>query len=134
MSETERVLAANRRFYQAFNSGDAARLEALLAGREDVACVHPGWPALRSRREVVESWRAILCSRNAPQVSCGAEQVLLNGETAVVLCEESIGGVTLVATNVFVRDQGEWRLLHHQATPINPAMGTRPTERPPVLH
>lgn len=134
MSETELVLAANRLFYQAFNGGDPAGIEALLARRDDVTCVHPGWPALRTRQSVLESWQAILASRSPPKVTCGAEKVTLNGETAVVLCEEHVSGVTLVATNIFVLDQGEWRLLHHQATPINPNMGSRPADRPPVLH
>ncbi|QJE73237.1 nuclear transport factor 2 family protein [Aerophototrophica crusticola] len=134
MSETDLVLAANRRFYQAFNNGDADRLVALLADRDDVACVHPGWPALLNRAEVVASWRSILRSRMTPQVSCTGEHVILNGETAVVLCQETINGVALAATNIYVRVGGDWRLLHHQATPVNPGMDNRPAERPPVLH
>jgi hypothetical protein len=35
-----------------------------------------------------------------------------------VLCVETVGEATLVATNLFKRVEGEWRLVHHQASPI----------------
>ncbi|HTZ34792.1 MAG TPA: nuclear transport factor 2 family protein [Stellaceae bacterium] len=37
------------------------------------------------------------------------------GETALVVCEEELGGGTLIASNWFVREDGDWRIAHHQA-------------------
>ncbi len=34
---------------------------------------------------------------------------------AIVVCYETVGQFTLVATNVFVREEGAWRMVHHQS-------------------
>ena len=43
---------------------------------------------------------------------------LLYGEVALVLCEEELDGGTLIASNLFVREDGAWRIAHHQAGQI----------------
>ena len=42
------------------------------------------------------------------------------GESAFVICEEQVAEDVLIATNVFVRERGGWKLAHHQAAPIAP--------------
>jgi argininosuccinate lyase len=37
---------------------------------------------------------------------------------ALVLCEEELEGGTLAASNFFVREDGVWRIAHHQAGQI----------------
>jgi hypothetical protein len=37
---------------------------------------------------------------------------------ALVTCEEELDGSSLAASNLFVLENGLWRLVHHQATPI----------------
>lgn len=112
------LLAANQAFYEAFQRRDYAAMEALWARRAPVACIHPGWDPLFSRETVLESWRAILASPRQPAVACSRARPHLLGEAAYVVCVESIGGADLVATNVFVREDGAWRLVHHQAGPV----------------
>ena len=51
----------------------------------------------------------------APEIDCRNARAYLLGETAYVICYEILKGTTLVATNVFVREGGEWRIAHHQA-------------------
>jgi ketosteroid isomerase-like protein len=115
MTEREAVLAANREFYRAFAASDIRAMEALWARRAAIACIHPGWPALSGREAVIESWRGILGNPDAPTIACNDEEVLLYGDVALVLCEEELDGGTLVASNFFVREDGEWRIAHHQA-------------------
>jgi hypothetical protein len=38
---------------------------------------------------------------------------------ALVTCEEELDGGSLAASNLFVLENGLWRLVHHQATPIH---------------
>ena len=57
-TDLEAVLASNRLFYRSFDNRDLASLEALWARRAPVACIHPGWPALHGREEVMLSWRS----------------------------------------------------------------------------
>ena len=66
----------------------------------------------------MESWRSILSNPEAPRIACYDERVLLYGETALVLCEEELEGGTLIASNLFVREEGVWRIAHHQAGQI----------------
>lgn len=120
------VLEVNSRFYAAFAARDAVALEALWARVAPVTCVHPGWDALRGRDEVVRSFLAILAG-DPPDIRCSAASAQVLGEAAVVVCHEQVPGAgTLVATNVFVREAGGWRICHHQAGPMQ-----QPAASPP---
>jgi ketosteroid isomerase-like protein len=131
MSETEAdaLLAANLDFYRAFATRDMASMERVWARETPVLCLHPGWTLLRGRDAVLESWRQILTNPEAPHVTCHEDQAFLFGEVGIVICEEEIDGGVLVceeelaggslaATNMFVKEQGLWRLVHHQASLI----------------
>lgn len=82
---------------------------------------------LTDRDTIISSWIAILTSPDAPRIACYDERVLLYGDTALVLCEEELSGGTLAATNLFVREDGGWRIAHHHAGQIV----RRPAERRP---
>ena len=112
------VLAQNRAFYAAFRQRDLDSMDELWAQRVTVACVHPGWQPIRGREQVMASWRAILGQSSVPQVRCADASAHVMGETAFVLCEELLGEGRLVATNIFVREDDDWRLVHHQAGPM----------------
>jgi hypothetical protein len=83
-----------------------------------VLCVHPGWTPLIGREAVLASWRDILGNPEAPSVACHDDTAFLYGEVAIVLCEEALPAGRLAATNVFAKEDGAWRLVHHQASPI----------------
>ncbi len=124
MSDTAELLFANEAFYHVFRSRDVAAMEALWARRAPITCVHPGWHALNTREAVMESWDGILSNPKAPKVDCRGARAHLLGELGVVLCYEIIGGSVLTATNIFLREDGAWRLVHHHAGPC----GTPPAE------
>ena len=114
------VLERNRAFYTAFRRRDMATMESLWARSAKVACVHPGWQPIRGRGEVMASLSAILGQPQVPQIRCEDVSVHVVGDAAFVVCEEVLREGRLVATNVFVREEGDWRLLHHQAGPMAP--------------
>ena len=116
MGDEERVLAANAAFYSAFATRDADAMDAVWAAREPVACIHPGWRALRGRDAVLASWRNILGGPGAPPITCAAAAAHVFGDAAFVICIERIPAVELIATNVFVREDGEWKMVHHHAS------------------
>jgi len=118
MSDDEAVRDANRRFYEAFAARDLAALDALLARDAPSACVHPGWPPLVGRDEVLASWEGILGSGQSPAITFSDATVHLLGDAAYVICIEHLPGGHLVATNVFVRESGAWKMSHHQAGAI----------------
>ena len=132
--EVESVLASNREFYRAFRERDLAAMERLWADNISVACIHPGWDALTSRGAIIDSWRGILSNRQSPRIRCQDEAVLFVGETAMVLCHEIIGEQTLIATNVMVKQDAQWRLVHHQATPLANAGAVAEDEPSATVH
>ncbi len=117
MSETAKLLFANDAFYNAFSSRDASAMDALWAHQTPVTCIHPGWQALTSRDDVMESWRAILGNPNAPSITCRGAQGIIRGDVGLVVCYEMIDKAVLVASNIFVRESDAWLLMHHQAGP-----------------
>ena len=90
----------------------------LWAKSPEVSCLHPGWNLLRGD-DVMESWRRILSNPDQLRIVSGGAGVTLLGDAALVLCRELVGGAALIATNLFVREDGDWRLLHHHSGPVS---------------
>jgi hypothetical protein len=132
MTDSDAVLAANLEFYRAFTTRDLVAMEALWARQSPVACIHPGWPPLTERDTVMESWQGILANPEAPRIACYDERVQLYGDVALVICEEELDGGTLIASNFFVREDGGWRLAHHQAGQLVARRPQGRRERPPA--
>jgi len=131
MSPEEReVVEANAAFYAAFARRDADAMDALWARDAEVACLHPGWEPLLGREAVVTSWRRILLGGGAPaQIRCEHPMAHVTGDAAWVVCNEVIPGGTLAATNLFVRERGSWRMVHHHASPMAVRAEPSPTFR-----
>ncbi|TDI62449.1 MAG: DUF4440 domain-containing protein [Alphaproteobacteria bacterium] len=115
MDVTEDVLSANEAFYDAFVAGDMQAMSAVWAAQTPITCLHPGWAPVAGREAVLESWRGIVESPQRPIIECHQPSVGIHGEMAIVLCYESLGGGFLFATNIFVQEDGAWRMIHHHA-------------------
>lgn len=122
--DEEAVLEANAAFYRAFDQRDLEALAALWAEHAPVGCIHPGWAPLHGRKSVVASWKRIL-EGQPPRIACLGARAHIFGDCALVICSEHLEGGTLAATNVFAREGGAWKLVHHQAgaqpEPVDPA-------------
>ena len=110
-------MAVNEAFYEAVARGDFEAMEALWARHHPVACVHPGWPPLVGREAVLESWEVLLAGGAGGRVRPEEVHACCFGASAYILCIEEMASVRLVATNIFVVEDGAWRLCHHQAAP-----------------
>jgi len=115
---TTALLAANEAFYRAFVRGDIEEMENLWSGTASVACIHPGWNALRGREAVLASWRSIMGSGQIPRVVCANPTVHIVGEAGFVLCEERVGAAVLIATNIFALEGDAWKMVHHHSAPV----------------
>ncbi|MEC9368581.1 MAG: nuclear transport factor 2 family protein [Pseudomonadota bacterium] len=113
---TRDVLAANAAFYAAFRSGDLQAMESLWSRSRDVCIYHPSQRGIEGREAVMRSWRDILLDGAPPMIYPVDPIAILGGSVALVVCEEDIEGRRLIATNVFVREDGGWRLTQHHAT------------------
>lgn len=156
-TDVEQVELANTAFYEALERGDFDELSDLWLdtdaaperdddpeSRDDeddaqddepaISCVHPGWPVLTGRGEVLRSYALIMANTEYIQFFLTDLHVGVAGDTALVTCTENIlsggpppeGGGELgplvgqlvVATNVFRRTVDGWKLWSHHASPV----------------
>ena len=121
-AEARGLLAANRDFYRIVGDRDVSAMATLWAVTAPVACVHPGWPPLVGRDRVLQSWNEILRGAQPPSIRCYEEYPLIYGDFGQVVCLEIINGALLAATNIFIKEDGAWRLINHQASPVASAI------------
>jgi hypothetical protein len=76
----------------------------------------------------MQSWAAILNNPDNQGVAMRGAKARRYGETAFVTCYEMIGENLLAATNVFVLEDGAWKLVHHHAGPCNMPPADLPEE------
>jgi ketosteroid isomerase-like protein len=110
-------------FYEALDAGDIEALLELWLDDADVVCVHPGGPRLVGFAAVAQAWRSILAN-GAVQIRVGARKAL-EAPTVVVhhVVEEIliVRGreqrlVQVLATNVYVKTPGGWKMVLHHAS------------------
>ncbi|MFJ9027728.1 nuclear transport factor 2 family protein [Streptomyces sp. NPDC102274] len=115
--------------------GDFDVLSALwLDGGDDgISCVHPGWPVLTGRGEVLRSYALIMANTEYIQFFLTDVVVSVSADTALVTCTENIlsggpaeesgelgplVGQLVVATNVFRRTPEGWKIWSHHGSPV----------------
>ena len=125
-ADRDAVLAANRAFYQAFESLDGERMAAVWLREARVTCTHPGWRRLLGFGAVLKSWEDIFSGTFGVRIEIRDEVAEVRGDTAWVTCTEVLetrlpDGVShglVEATNVFERRDGRWWLVHHHGSPL----------------
>lgn len=126
-AEKERALAANAAFYAAFSTSNLAAMDALWSTTRDVAVFHPNWQGIKGRDAVMRSWATILNGAEMADIRPVGAHVILSGKMAMVICEEDLVAIRMIATNIFMNEGGTWRIVHHQATRLPEAV-PNPTE------
>lgn len=125
------VAAANLAFYRALEARSLAEMDEVWLRGDSASCVHPGWHRLDGWDEVRRSWENIFANSRPWTVSCEDVRIGVAGDVAWVTCTEEIApfgaerpedAARMQATNLFGRVDGQWRLIHHHASP-SPAEG-----------
>ena len=106
------VEEANARFYRVFESLDLRQMDEVWAHADHVRCVHPGWGLLTGWDAVRESWEAIFKNSEEMRFSITDVNAYVEGPIG------NISVTSLLATNIFERSAGEWRMIHHHASHI----------------
>lgn len=120
------LLRANRAFYQSFEKLDIEGMRALWLPDTCVRCIHPGGEVLVGIERVLAAWTAIFENTLEIKFEIHDPAIELNGDMGWVTQVERIktkmeeGPVTseAAATNLFVRREGQWRMVLHHASPI----------------
>lgn len=131
--------AAESAFYEAFKALDSEAMSLVWMKSSDASCIHPGGPLLQGTDRVLESWVEIFRDSNPPTVKVRLIQASADSHLAVHTVEESISSgsgtrqAVVLATNVYVRMDGGWRMLAHHASLPLVERSIEPST-PPALH
>ena len=162
-TDVEQVELANTAFYEALERGDFDELSSIWLTPSDlghdeefhdpaqageISCVHPGWPVLNGRGEVLRSYALIMANTEYIQFFLTDVHVSVTGDTALVTCTENIlsggpapedsdelgplVGQLVVATNVFRRTPEGWKLWSHHASPVLAESGEEEEDESPA--
>ncbi len=110
-------------FYEALDAADSEAVNELWLEDDDVVCIHPGGPRLTGYAAVRSSWAAIL--GNGPvHARCTLVKSLETPTVALHnVIEEVVVGegtkqqvVRVLATNVYVKTPGGWKMVLHHAS------------------
>lgn len=118
------VLATNLRFYEAFGSLNIDEMGNVWESSERVLCIHPGWKLLRGWEDIRKSWEGIFYNTTLMHFTITDAVAIIQGDCAWVSCVENITNVVdgratnfgVQATNIFIRGEGGWRIVHHHAS------------------
>ncbi len=127
----ETAEAAEEAFYDAMQRGDVIGMMSLWADDDDAICIHPGGPRLVGRRAIEISWQEILAD-GGMDIRPSAIHVIAGPVISVHNVVEELGvegepgiqTVSCLATNVYVKDGGGWKLLVHHAGPARDDLPT----------
>lgn len=125
--EAKKLLArANRAFYRSFEALDLDAMGRVWADDDEIQCIHPGWELLTGRECVMRSWELIFANTNSIRFDVTDLTLKIAGDMAWITAIENIlsdaGGSRFrsqaVATNLFSRRDGEYRMILHHASPV----------------
>ena len=126
LTEIEAVKLANQLFYRAFETLDIDQMSGVWDDQYEVTCVHPGWPLIQGREEVIHSWASIFNNTMVMQFTITETSVHIAGDWAWVGCTESLRSVVdgrvneakIEATNIFSKHGERWMIVHHHGSPV----------------
>ncbi|MBD0269297.1 MAG: nuclear transport factor 2 family protein [Cyanobacteria bacterium Co-bin8] len=124
--DREAILAANDRFYRAFEKKDLEAMTAAWSKGINSLCIHPGRKALKGWEAIGTSWEQIFKNTRYLEIDTDIISIESSGDLAYVVLIETIlqvgSGRRLeaqsMATNIFERMGGQWYLVHHHGSPI----------------
>lgn len=134
---------AEQAFYQAFENADLAAMMQIWADDDTIACAHPMGKLLQGRTTVRESWRQLFSGDQRMHFRLQHQQIRQSETIAVHSVLETIflhgdnrPRPPIIATNVFVRTDGGWRMVLHHASPsvIDNTQPESGEDAPPPLH
>ena len=136
---------AENAFYEALERCDLEAMMAVWAEDEDIVCVHPAGTRLAGQDQVRASWTQMFAGGAHARVQVSHLAAVSGVMFAVHSVQENFTlqgarpgdprPVPIVATNVYLRTAGGWRMIVHHASPApgQPEPQT-PDSVPKILH
>ncbi len=115
---------AESAFYEALERADLETMMAVWSEDEEIVCVHPNGQRLAGQEQVREAWRQMFGGGPVMHIRI-TQQVVVTGmmvEVRSVHENITVAGEPgprppMLATNVYLRTPGGWRMVLHHASP-----------------
>lgn len=132
---------ASRAFYESFEQGDIAAMMAVWSDDDEIFCIHPGGPRNVGQAAVRGAWEEIFGGPARLRFQLEQQLFFVGASMAVqsvfeylqVDDEPKLRGPA-IATNVYTRTAGGWRILAHHAAVAPTAAAAPAPPRPGTLH
>lgn len=129
---------AEAAFYDAFIKHDLEAMMMVWADEDEIYCVHPRGPRVAGVAQVRESWRQIFTGARDMQFHIREQHLVQAMMVSVHSVYERIvlpegARAWVLATNIYVRTGGGWRMMVHHASPT-PALEEAAPRRVKTLH
>ena len=115
---------AEAAFYEALERADLEGMMAVWAEDEEIVCVHPAGPRIAGLAEVRASWARIFSGGGGTRVlithrveTSGVMQAVHSLHENFTAAAGEPPPAPVVATNVYLRGAGGWRMIVHHASP-----------------
>lgn len=113
---------ANNQFYDAFRAGDYVSMSKIWGSGEHVQCIHPAAECIAGRQDVLASWKLILNSSGRLRIALEDVRIYASDTegfvTAVEVVDAEDSQGRIVATNIFEKQNGVWKIVHHHGGPV----------------
>lgn len=131
--------AAEAAFYAAFEARDLDAMMAVWATADSIACIHPLAAPLNGRVAVATGWHSMFEAAGQFRVQAElahemreADEVIRIVREYLTIGQEAEPRPPILATNVYRKEAGGWRMVLHHASPLQVG-GTPPARTPPVV-
>lgn len=131
--------AVEQAFYEAFARADLDAMTQVWSRSGNAECVHPMSDRLRGHEAILRSWSEIFGQAPGMRFALTHAHRVRHGDMAVHIVYENLAvedraePSRVIATNVFAREDGGWKMILHHASPAS--RPTRaPTEQPRQVH
>ena len=135
---------ASRAFYESFEQGDIAAMMRVWSDDDEIFCIHPGGPRNIGPTAVRAAWEEIFGGTTRLKFQLEQQLFFVGASMAVqsvleyvqVNDEPKLRGPA-IATNIYTRTVGGWRMIAHHAAPSPEMPATTsptPSARTGTLH
>jgi ketosteroid isomerase-like protein len=132
---TEEIEIASNKFYdalQAMFTGDTTLMEKVWSHADDVSYLGPQGGIITGWKNVFNAWKEQAKLKLKGKIEIGDMHIIQEGNIAIVQQYE-IGSnlihgnqqkVNIRATNIFRKENGNWKMISHQTDPLSFLQGS----------